>query len=199
MDLEHLDPADWREWRRMRAWHLKQLGWKQRQIAVALGVREGTVSRWLARHAATVPPRCCPHGPRPSRHAEPDQMRLIPDFLWHGAEAYGFRGEVWTCGRVAEVIEEEFGSLLQQEPGVAAAEGVGLDAAESRSHGPSSGTRRRSSAGASRSGPRLKEQARRERRALVFVDESGFYLLPGRGQDLRPRGADTRSPRVADP
>ena len=33
----------------MRAWHLKQLGWKQRQIAVALGVREGTVSRWIAR------------------------------------------------------------------------------------------------------------------------------------------------------
>jgi len=53
MDLEHLDPAD------LRAWHLKQLGWKQRQIAVARGVREGTVSRWVARHAATVPPRCC--------------------------------------------------------------------------------------------------------------------------------------------
>src|SRR6185437_9753222 len=27
--------------------------------------------------------------------------------------------------------------------------------------------------------PALKEEARRERRELVFVDESGFYLLPG--------------------
>ena len=27
--------------------------------------------------------------------------------------------------------------------------------------------------------PRLKAEARREHRALVFVDESGFYLLPG--------------------
>ena len=26
-----------------------------------------------------------------------------------GAEAYGFRGEVWTCERVAGVIREEFG------------------------------------------------------------------------------------------
>ena len=33
---------------------------------------------------------------------------MIPDFLAHGAEAYGFRGEVWTCARVAQVIEEEF-------------------------------------------------------------------------------------------
>ena len=29
--------------------------------------------------------------------------------FWHGAEAYGFRGQVWTCARVAQVIEEEFG------------------------------------------------------------------------------------------
>ena len=27
----------------------------------------------------------------------------------HGAEAYGFRGEVWTCPRVRKVIEWEFG------------------------------------------------------------------------------------------
>jgi transposase len=64
MDLEHLDLVDLREWRRMRAWHLKQLGWKQRQIAVALGVREGTVSRWIARtRAATGQRRCCPTRP----------------------------------------------------------------------------------------------------------------------------------------
>jgi transposase len=36
-------------------------------------------------------------------------VNLLPDFLSHGAEAYGFRGEVWTCVRVALVINEEFG------------------------------------------------------------------------------------------
>jgi hypothetical protein len=34
---------------------------------------------------------------------------LIPESLWHGAEAYGFRGSAWTRARVAKVIEEEFG------------------------------------------------------------------------------------------
>ena len=33
----------------------------------------------------------------------------MPDCLSHGAEAYGFRGELWTCSRVAAVIKEEFG------------------------------------------------------------------------------------------
>ena len=34
----------------------------------------------------------------------------------------------------------------------------------------------------------LKEKARRERRVLVFVDESGFYLLPGVVKTYGPRG-----------
>ena len=38
-----------------------------------------------------------------------DQLRLIPELLSHGAEAYGFRGECWTCARVATVIGEAFG------------------------------------------------------------------------------------------
>jgi len=36
--------------------------------------------------------------------------------------------------------------------------------------------------------PRLKVEARRERRALVFVDESGFYLLPGKVRTYAPEG-----------
>jgi transposase len=36
--------------------------------------------------------------------------------------------------------------------------------------------------------PRLKAKARRERRTLVFVDESGFYLLPGKVRTYAPEG-----------
>src|SRR5512142_2134759 len=58
----------------------------------------------------------------------------------------------------------------------------------SRSNGPSSGTRRPSGAGATRSGPELRRRAHRERRALVFEDESGFYLLPGVVKTYAPEG-----------
>jgi transposase len=110
MDLEHFTPHDWREWRRMRALYLKQQGWKQRDIAAALGVTEAAVSQWLAtaRRGGVVALLSHP-APGPLPKLTPAQQRLIPDFLWHGAEAYGFRGEVWTCARVARVLEEEFG------------------------------------------------------------------------------------------
>lgn len=39
--------ADWREERRKRAWKLKEAGWKQNDIAAALGVSEGAVSQRL--------------------------------------------------------------------------------------------------------------------------------------------------------
>ena len=40
---------DWREGRRRRAWELAQEGWKQQDIAAALGVTPGAVSQWLKR------------------------------------------------------------------------------------------------------------------------------------------------------
>ena len=75
-----------------------------------MGVAEETVSRCLARvrdagpHALLARP--APGHPPKLSDA---QKRLIPEFLWHGPEAYGFRGEVWTRARIARVIEEEFG------------------------------------------------------------------------------------------
>src|SRR5689334_12483237 len=96
-------PRDWRTWRRFQALRLKQEGWYQRSIAVALDVSEVSVSHWCTRAAAGGPEALLTHR-SPGRPPElsPDQIRMIPEFLWHGAEAYGFRGQVWTCGRVAK-------------------------------------------------------------------------------------------------
>jgi transcriptional regulator with XRE-family HTH domain len=35
--------GDWKEWRRRRAWELSEQGWKQKEIAEALGVTQGAV------------------------------------------------------------------------------------------------------------------------------------------------------------
>src|SRR4051794_3564352 len=110
MEASHFIPGGWREWRRLRALHLKQQGWYQRDIAAALGVTDETVSRWLARArgGGGAALRARPAPGRPPR-LSPAQKRLIPEFLWHGPESYGFRGDVWTRARVAQVIREEFG------------------------------------------------------------------------------------------
>jgi transposase len=172
-------PTDYREWRRLRALHLKQQGWYQRDIAEALGVSEDTVGRWLARaHAGS--PGALRARPRPGHPPKllPQQKRLIPEFLWHGAEAYGFRGEVWTCARIARVIDEEFGVRYHKDhvgrllhelhwtPQVPIRRAIQRDEAAIQ--------RWREEVW-----PELQRRARRERRVLVFEDESGFYLLPG--------------------
>jgi transposase len=102
--------ADWREERRKRAWTLKEEGWQQQNIAAALGVSEGAVSHWVKRgreggiEALKAHPST---GVSPRLSAE--QKAQIPELLAKGAEAYGFRGDVWTASRVAEVIKQTFG------------------------------------------------------------------------------------------
>src|SRR4051812_3683316 len=96
-------PRGWREWRRLRAVLLKQAGWRQRDIAGAFGVSEVTVSRWLARAREGGIEALLDHPP-PGRPPGPSaaQRALIPELLWHGPEAYGSQGRVWTCARVSK-------------------------------------------------------------------------------------------------
>jgi transposase len=115
------------------------------------------------------------------------QKRLIPEFLWHGPEAYGLRGGVWTCARVAKVIEHEFGicyhkghvSRLLKELGWTPQ--VPIRRAIQRDEGAIRNWREVR-------WPELRRQACREGRALVFVDESGFYLLPSVVRSYSPLG-----------
>jgi len=89
---------------------LKERGWKQTEIADALGVSEGAVSQWMKR-AREEGVEGLRHKPPPG--ATPrlsDQERAqLPELLAQGAQAHGFRGEVWTCERVAIVIRKELG------------------------------------------------------------------------------------------
>jgi transposase len=108
--LRSTEARDWREGRRLRAWDLHQQGWKQHEIATALGVTQGAVSQWLSRGkeggAEALRRRKAPGAiPRLTL----DQQARLPELLAGGAEAHGFRGEVWTCARVSEVIRWEFG------------------------------------------------------------------------------------------
>jgi transposase len=102
---------DWREGRRRRAWELKQAGWKQQDIAAALGVTSGAVSQWLTRaRVEGVEEGLRRHpAPGPTPKLTLEQLAQLPALLDRGAEAYGFRGQVWTCKRVGEGIRRTFG------------------------------------------------------------------------------------------
>jgi hypothetical protein len=112
---------------------------------------------------------------------------MIPELLWHGPEAYGFRGRVLTRARIARVIEAEFsiryhkghvGRLLQElhwTPEMPIRRAIQRDEEAIRRW-------------RDETWPELRRQARQERRVLVFVDESGFYLLPGLVRTYAPEG-----------
>ncbi len=105
-------PRNWQEARRLHAWHLKQQGWPQREIAEALGVSAGAVSQWMKR-AREGGPDALRHRPPPGarRRLSPEQRARLPELLQRSPTSYGFRGQLWTRGRIAAVIQLEFGVM----------------------------------------------------------------------------------------
>jgi transposase len=188
METTHPIPPECLEWRRYRALYLKQRGWIQRDIAEALDVSEVALSGWLARARDGGPEslRSRPVPGRPPR-LSPAQRRSIPELLWHGPEAYGFRGQVWTCARVARVIEVEFGVRYHKDHVGRLLKGLHWTPQQ-----PIKRAIQRDDEAIQRwrdeTWPELRRRARRERRTLVFEDESGFYLLPGVVKTYAPEG-----------
>jgi transposase len=103
-------PTNWKEARRFQAWQLKQHGWSQRQITEALGVSKGAVSQWMKRARKGGPDALC-HRPPPGapRRLAGEHLARLPELLQCGPEAYGFRGQLWTRGRIAAVIHWTWG------------------------------------------------------------------------------------------
>jgi transposase len=168
--------------------YLRRRGWYQRDIAEAFDVSEEAVSRWLTRARDSGPEALrARSAPGPPPRLTSHQRRSIPELLWHGPEAYGFRGQVWTCARIAEVIEEEFGVRYHKDhvsrllkdlrwtPQQPIKRAIQRDEEAIR--------RWREEVW-----PELRRRARRERRVLIFEDESGFYLLPGLVKTYAPEG-----------
>jgi transposase len=176
------------EWRRLRAVELDAGGWPEVVIAEVLGVNKGTVSRWLkvAQTGGTEALLTHP-GAGPSPKLTAAQLQTLPELLVHGAEAYGFRGEVWTCPRIAQVVQWEFGvsyhkdhvSRLMKELGWTPQ--VPITRAIQRDEVAIEHWR-------VEVWPELRRKAVRERRTMVFIDESGFYLLPGVVKTYGPKG-----------
>ena len=172
----------------MRALDLERQGWKQCEIAAVLGVTEAAVSQWVAAARCGGLEALRSH-PRPGAIPKltDEQLSLLPDYLWHGPDAYGLRGEVWTCARIAGIIGQEFGVRYSKSQVSRLLKRLGwtpqvpLVRAIQRDEDAIERWR-------AEVWPELLKRARRERRRLVFVDESGFYLLPGVVKTYAPRG-----------
>ncbi len=85
-----------------------QAGWKQNAIAAALGVTKGAVSQWMKRaREGRRDALLRRKAPGAASKLSQQQLVQLPAVLARGAEAYGFRGKVWTHARITKVIQQE--------------------------------------------------------------------------------------------
>ena len=102
--------------RRSRAIRLLEQGYAPVEVAGIVGVDRRSVRRWKAAYniqgdeailAKPVPGR-------PPKLNERQKKRLAEELL-EGAQAHGFDTDLWTCPRVAQVIQRRFGVRYHED------------------------------------------------------------------------------------
>jgi len=85
-------------------------GWTHAKVAEFLGIHAVTVAKWMARHRrdgeAGLAAKPTPGRPR-LLSAEQEQQAL--QWLAEKPTAHGFRTDLWTARRVADLIRRRFG------------------------------------------------------------------------------------------
>lgn len=94
----------------MQAMVLLDHGGSQADVARRLGVTQGAVSQWKKRYQRDGPGalKASAH-PGPQPKLTPKQLDPLGRLLLKGARAHGYRTELWTLKRVAELIQRRFG------------------------------------------------------------------------------------------
>lgn len=98
------------EKRRTHAISLLKQGWQPVDVARELKVDRRSVRRWHAayRKKGFDALRSRHNNGRPARLSDKDKQRL-EQLLLKGAQKAGFHTDLWTCPRIQNVIETQFG------------------------------------------------------------------------------------------
>jgi transposase len=85
-------------------------GWPQTKVAAFLGVDPRTVRDWWARHRADAEHGldAKPHPGRPRKLTQAQEDAVLSWFSRSPTD-FGFPNELWTAGRVAQLIRQQFG------------------------------------------------------------------------------------------
>ena len=110
LDMRTKGSAAELERRRRQAVALLNQGLKGAQVARALGVSGAAVSRWKQAYEAAGEAALAakPHPGGQPRLRASDRRRL-GRMLLDGPRRHGYRTELWTLRRVAEVVAKKFG------------------------------------------------------------------------------------------
>jgi transposase len=104
------------EARRRRAVDLLRNGKSNTEVARLVGVDVSSVKRWkrAAAEGGIQALAAKPNRGRPPR-LTPEQKQELASIVRAGPLAAGFRTNLWTCSRVAQVIRERFGVAYHRD------------------------------------------------------------------------------------
>ena len=97
------------ERRRRRAMALLEEGYSQAEVARRVGCHPSSVMRWRKASDRAGPEALKPRAAsgRPPKLSSQDKQRLVGCLL-EGPMQHGYRTDIWTTKRVAELVEDKF-------------------------------------------------------------------------------------------
>jgi transposase len=175
------------EQRRRRAVEVVTQGERVEDVARIFGVRTCSVYRWLAMSREPRGLVAKPHlGPKPE--LSPQDEKCLEILLLQGACAHGWPNHLWTCQRIAVLIERYFGVRWHHDS-------VGRFLHRRMRWSPQKPKRKareRNEAAIVHwkryRFPHIARAARERGAHVVFLDESGFQLTPCVRRSWGPEG-----------
>jgi len=157
-------------------------------VATVHGVDRSSMYRWLRLAKKPDGLAAKPH-PGPAARLSAKQYRQLESLLLQGAQAHGWKNQLWTCARIAKLIERHFGVSYHHDH-VGRLLQTCLDWSPQK---PRRRAREREEASIKywqrMIFPRIAREARARDAHLAFLDESGFMLTPTVRQTWAPRGS----------
>jgi transposase len=185
------------EFCRRRAVQLVEQGESKDAIARVLGVSRNSINVWCRMACAGED---LLHKPRPGRPRRLDdgQLQELSEQLKRGPEAHGWQNNLWTSGRVREVIKRQFKVDYCRSQ----VWHILTDHLHWSAKRPVQQLKSRNDAMISawtiETFPRIVKEAAKRRAYLVFVDETGFMMYPTIRKSFAPPG-NTPINKVTDP
>ena len=101
--------------RRLRAVELVEQGESPDDVARFLGCGRSSVYTWAKLAKQSLGALAAKPHPGPTPRLSDGRLAELESLLLKGAKAHGFRTELWTAARAAELIERHFGVRFHPE------------------------------------------------------------------------------------
>jgi transposase len=177
------------ERRRLRATEAVSAGESPEAVARIFGVDRSSIYRWL-RQVKQLDGLAAKRHYGPATRLSPMQFERLEKLLVKGAKADGWATDLWTCARIADLIERHFGVSFHHDH-------VGRLLHERLNWTPLKPSRRARerdkkeiASWKRESFPKIAQAARDREAYLVFLDESGYMLTPTVRRTWAPKGSE---------